>query len=264
MWHKYLHKRLEELNVMRRNASASLKNAPEGSLVCQMHKGKRCQFLYHKADMPGDRHRRYLSVKEAALIKKLAQKEYDLDLLGKIDGQINALKELETQLDRHELGTAFSELHPKKQLLVTPYRPSDEDYLAMWLHEHPGGQNSYAVENGFMTEQKEEVRSKSEKMIADKLFYSNVTYRYETSLNLGGKIIYPDFTILNMRTRETLYLEHFGKMDDPAYCTQALKRIDLYSEYGILQGQQLFFTMETGDKPVNMKVLDDFIKTKFT
>ena len=49
----------------------------------------------------------------------------------------------------------------------------------------------------------------------------------ESALVIGGVKIYPDFTVLNVRTRETIYLEHLGMMDDPQYYESAIKRIQL-------------------------------------
>ncbi|SFH72967.1 hypothetical protein SAMN04487830_106120 [Pseudobutyrivibrio sp. OR37] len=63
------------------------------------------------------------------------------------------------------------------------------------------------------------VRSKSEKIIADALEKYNVPYQYEPMLELGYNTIYPDFVVLNLRTRKTVYWEHLGLVSDIEYST---------------------------------------------
>lgn len=58
--------------------------------------------------------------------------------------------------------------------------------------------------------------SKSEKMIADKLLRMGVRYRYEFPTRLKGYgIVHSDFTLLDLRERIEVKMEHFGRMDDP-------------------------------------------------
>ena len=42
---------------------------------------------------------------------------------------------------------------------------------------------------------------------------------------LSNRIIHPDFTVLNVRTREILYWEHLGMMDNKEYIESALAKI---------------------------------------
>ena len=52
------------------------------------------------------------------------------------------------------------------------------------------------------------VRSKSELLIADALFYHGIRYEYEKELILSGRTIYPDFTIRHPQTGKIFYWEH--------------------------------------------------------
>lgn len=64
----------------------------------------------------------------------------------------------------------------------------------------------------------ERYRSKSEFLIASALKDAGVPFRYECSLYLNGYgTVYPDFTVLNKRTRRVFYHEHLGMMDDINY-----------------------------------------------
>lgn len=104
-------------------------------------------------------------------------------------------------------------------------------------------------EDGFETENGELVRSKSEKIIADKFFKHKIHYQYEKPLILfdGNHRIklHPDFTLLKKGDFQEYYHEHFGMMDTPDYCRSAIRKISLYRKNGIFEGERLFITFES-------------------
>ena len=67
------------------------------------------------------------------------------------------------------------------------------------------------------------------------------------------QVIYPDFTILNIRTGKIIYWEHAGRMDDPKYANQFVYKINSYMSNGIMPGRDLIFTYETMSNPLNMQ-----------
>ena len=73
-----LEKRKKELLYIKKEMDRALSSAPEGLLRvnCQ---GKNVQY-YHRKDS-GDSDGVYLKVGEKELVRKLAQKEYDLSLI---------------------------------------------------------------------------------------------------------------------------------------------------------------------------------------
>ena len=111
-----------------------------------------------------------------------------------------------------------------------------------------------------LTNRGERVRSKSEKIIADKLLNEGIPYRYECPIRLGNTILYPDFTALNKRTRKEFYLEHLGMMDDPNYCNDTISRIELYEKHGLFPGESLLLTFETKNRPLDSRVLDIIVR----
>lgn len=115
-----------------------------------------------------------------------------------------------------------------------------------------------------MTERGECVRSKSGKIIADKLYSLGIPYRYECPPLLEDNIkIYPDFTILKMPAREEVYLEHFGMMDDVNYVDTTIYKLNTYEKNGIYIGVNLFITYETSTKPLNTRALDKIVREIF-
>ena len=111
------------------------------------------------------------------------------------------------------------------------------------------------------TERGEMVRSKSEKILADKMYALGIPYRYEYPLWLRGYgTIYPDFTILKISTREEIYLEHFGMMDDPQYCQKAMLKLQTYARNHIYPGHGLLLTFETQQTSLDMKAVEEMLK----
>ena len=84
------------------------------------------------------------------------------------------------------------------------------------------------------TEGGELVRSKSELVIADKLYARGVEYAYEQPLVLpNGRTRYPDFTIADHARGVTFYWEHLGMLDDQGYRARWERKRAEYLESGI-------------------------------
>ena len=52
-------------------------------------------------------------------------------------------------------------------------------------------------------------------------------------------------------------------MDDESYIAKNLKKLDLYEKNGFLLGKNLLVTHETSKLPLNMNIVDSYIKTFF-
>ncbi|MYD97497.1 MAG: AAA family ATPase [Gammaproteobacteria bacterium] len=84
------------------------------------------------------------------------------------------------------------------------------------------------------TERGELVRSKSELVIADKLYARGIDYAYEQPLTLSsGRTKYPDFTIVDDALGVTFYWEHLGMLDDPGYRARWYAKRTEYLKCGI-------------------------------
>ncbi|SCZ79543.1 hypothetical protein SAMN02910350_01838 [Pseudobutyrivibrio xylanivorans] len=93
------------------------------------------------------------------------------------------------------------------------------------------------------------VRSKSETFIDIVLCQKNIPFRYEYELKIGNNTFYPDFTIMHPISKEIIYWEHLGKMDNPEYFRKALAKIKVYHDNGIFAGQNLILTFESKTHP---------------
>lgn len=117
------------------------------------------------------------------------------------------------------------------------------------------GSQKLFVEEGLIhrTERGDMVKSKSELVIADKLYARGIDYAYQQPLVLpSGRVRYPDFTITDSARGVTYYWEHLGLLDDPGYRTRWERKRAEYLRAGILPveggGGELGMLIETRDQ----------------
>lgn len=247
-------------------AEQDLKKAPIGTL--RISKDKNREQYYWRTD-PKDPKGKYIKKSEEKLIKDLAQKEYAQKVLKVLypmrkrkKKQLQSIREQEIHKDLPEI---YHKLSKSRQKLIKPYFYTQEQYIAKWeaekkrVKEQRG--KTYEFSSEIYTEKGECVRSKSEKILADKLYMMGIPYLYEVPLYIRGYgYIKPDFILLNKRTRKEYYWEHLGMMDDIEYCEKAIKKIEGFEKNGIFPGKNLILTYETKQHPLNTKIVEALVK----
>ena len=88
------------------------------------------------------------------------------------------------------------------------------------------------------------VRSKSEVIIANALYYHHLEYIYEPELVLGEHTKYPDFKVVDDDTGEEWLWEHCGMMEDPRYRKRWEDKKAFYEKNGIEEGRNLIVTYD--------------------
>jgi hypothetical protein len=106
------------------------------------------------------------------------------------------------------------------------------------------------------------VRSKSELVIAEKLFEKKIDYEYEKDLKIAGKLKSPDFTITNL-AGETIYWEHCGMMNDSEYRKRWAEKKELYEKNGIKEGENLIVTYDQVNGGLDVKEIEAMILKYF-
>ena len=132
------------------------------------------------------------------------------------------------------------------------------------------------------------VGSKSEVMIADRLYARGIPYHYEIAFTpevvsdksrpvydeIGFVIgyeafgfspeaedtLHPDFYVLNKRTRKAIFWEHLGKMDDSEYCRKNFNRFMRILDAGYVIGEDLIVTHEDSRHPLLPQDIDLIIE----
>lgn len=231
------------------------------------HNRNSVQYYWRQSDS-GTREK-YIKRSEEELARKLAQKDYAIKLIKFATKRKLALENYNSDYSWSEIEKFHERFSPERQALITPFVLSDEEYAEQWKRNNgikSCGIPGYPLDEstGIMIEDGGLVRSKSEKILADKLYMMNIPYVYEKPLCLGRNTwIYPDFTVLNRFTREEYYWEHFGMMDKQAYCENAINKIYKYQRNNIYQGKKLIVTFESSTRAINVReiegIIDEFL-----
>ena len=204
----------------------------------------------------------YIRKGNMQLVKSLAQKDYDNNVLKYAEAELESLEKgfIYTGKTFEDVYEGLSDI--RKKLIRTAY-PPDDIFVRIWL-DRPYEKFSFKDDAPcYRTGCGVRVRSKSEWIIASILEKYNIPYLYEFPVTIEGKSYRPDFTILKMPERKVICWEHMGMLDDTQYCSDNINKINKYSEYGIVMGDNLFITMENKDEPLNTSTIEKIVKTNF-
>ncbi len=247
------------------HANAVAAGATANKRLQVMKKGKGWQ--YYVISKKGARNGQYIPVKNHGLAASLAQRNYDLLVTKSIQKWLLALEQAEKLLKTipDEMVAALHQppfLHPGRRALIEPYTLSTAEFAAAWIEQPYQRKVLSSDDKSFITNRGERVRSKSEKIIADKLTAAGISYRYEAPLRLKRNLlVYPDFTILIPSTRRQVYFEHLGMIDKADYADSAARKMNSFAEAGFVVGKDVFFTFETNTYPIAEAVLNGLIQT---
>ena len=242
-----------------------ISKAPEGSLVTLLARGRYPQYYHYiEGDREKGKNGRYLPKKELKLVQRLAQKQYEIEVLECTKKRANAIAVFLKQYQKNDTEVIYENLPEEKKNLVIPWFETEETFVNKWKDKMWGGANEFPKEVELYTEAGESVRSKSEKILADGFRRLGIPYVYEPELELAdGSRIYPDFALLHKGKRKTMYFEHFGLMDYPEYSAKATKKIIKYEENGYWFGDNFLCTLETSENPLDMRIVEKMLKHYF-
>ena len=238
---------------------AFLNHAPEGCLKWQNRNGK--TYYYHQFMKDNKWVRRYIKKGELSLAKTLAQKHYYLSIRPILKKMLDETKHFMEKCPSNELEEIYENLSVERKSLVTPIQLSVKEKVKQWQAEVYEKNQMYPENLRYETEKGDVVRSKSEVIIANILYHNrkDILYKYERPLevteNGRQKTIYPDFTILNRHTGRITYWEHAGRMDDPYYANEFVKKMNTYMANDLLIGRDVVVSVETQNTPLDIKVV---------
>ena len=136
--------------------------------------------------------------------------------------------------------------------LLDNYTTSNE------LHQEIGlylGADKHNLQRIFTTERGEKVVSKSEVIIANMLYHSNINYEYERRLYYSkNKFILPDFTI-TIDNKE-YYWEHLGMIGTEKYDKRWIEKMEIYNNFP----NQLIKTYESSALTDSVKEMIEKLK----
>lgn len=247
---KLTKERSDELKNIIAQKEKALVKAPEGMLRAAKCKNTIQYFIRSGAnDYTGT----YIKKKDRSFAAKLAQKEYDQIVLNNAKEELSRLESLNRHYSKHPFETALDRMQIGKKELIRPINVSDEDYIANWISQELHKNDHYSEGLRYETANGVKMRSKSEVLIANVLDEFGIPYLYEKPLQLDdGMMLLPDFTLLDVKNKKEVYLEHFGLIDEPEYMARTFEKIREYEANGYFLGQGLMITYESSDRPLDL------------
>lgn len=278
---------VNQLEIILKKVDTFLEKAPEGCLKWQNKKGR--TYYTHQVAREGednDSHasedvnvesddknigkskwiRRYIKKGDLSLAKELAQKQYYLTIRPILHKNLNELKRFLNSYKSNELEAIYDSLCDERKRMVVPVSMSVKEKISRWENEVYEKNIMFSENLRYETEQGDLVRSKSEVIIANILYQNrkNIVYKYERPLEImeNGrmKMIYPDFTVLNLHTGKTVYWEHAGLMDNSYYANEFVKKINCYIQNGLLPGRDVIMTFETQANALDIGVVKKMVE----
>ncbi len=126
-------------------------------------------------------------------------------------------------------------------------------------------QSTYKIEQRTQrTSQGLLVRSKSEALIAEKLYEFGVPFRYEQVLHIGCRDYFPDFAVRNTRSGKLFYWEHLGLVNNKDYMESCRRKLATYENAGIAPWDNLITTYDDENGNLDLQFVESIIKCKLT
>ena len=173
-----LRKELTELQAIINEENKNLCNVPEGNLRISNKNGITEYYLKNAVG-----NGKYLKKQDQKLAYAIVQRDYDREVLRRARERKKAIESFLQKYEKSCLKKIYNSINPYRKALIQTNIISDEEYVRRWLTVEYKGKQGYDEIQEFYTEKEERVRSKSEKIIADKLYRMGIPYRYEYPLN---------------------------------------------------------------------------------
>ena len=283
------------IELLEKNLSRILETcAPEPAqekIICKTYRGATRFYLRNT-----DGKEKYLSADKEQIIREYSQNRYIAEIKTAAKKEIDQLRACLKLLrnenkDISDINEVFSSFPDALKPYIEPVSISDEKYAEEWQegnvvvkHKRIHAQDDY---HKYKTMRGDYVGSKSEAIIADRLFANGIPYHYEVAFipeskgdrsrpvyDEYGRIVgyeapgfdpfardtlHPDFYVLNKRTRKAYFWEHLGKLQDPKYCTENLNRIVRMIDAGYTIGEEILITHEDSYNPLRLESIDGII-----
>lgn len=204
----------------------------------------------------------YISKEHQELVIALARKKYFqarlLDLQQEYAALSAFLKHYKTSEKRSDqMLRSCPELYDLLKNELTDLNES----LQKWRSEPYPRKKGHEETLVHETAEGTKVRSKSEVMIANELYFADVPYRYECQHLINGVSYYPDFTIRNKRTGQMFIWEHFGLSTNRSYMSDTVNKLANYADAGLIHGKNFIMTYESDKMPLSITTIRLMIET---
>lgn len=252
-----LNARYEMIKSLNQRAETKIQNYPVGRIEIKHIANNTYYYYVAENNSP------VLLDKGNKLINDLMQKNYLEKVINVNHKELNVLKKAIEQYPTATAEEIYEQLTEDRKMLVKPIVTPIEQYVQEWQSQPYTPKPIAEGTSFFETLKGERVRSKSEQIIADRLYANGIPYKYECPLIVNGKLIHPDFTILRKSDRKEVYHEHLGKSDDEKYKNDNVPRLNDYILGGYMLGDKLFLSVESSTTPLDTRVINMMISNHY-
>ena len=215
---------------------------------------------YHFRKKGSDKEQ-YIPTYEKDKIALLAQRDYDEKVFKLLQDMQKRINKFSGSFDEDAIEHVYERMCIGRKRFVNPIVPTKEMLIENWMEKHKGCENTFGEATEFKTLRGEYVRSKSEKIIADYFYTNHIPYQYEPHFELDGyRNKYPDFVLLNVRKKKTIYWEHLGRVGEMDYATRNFAKLMDYEKNGLILGDNLIVTLETLERPLDIKIVEEKVR----
>lgn len=207
----------------------------------------------------------YISCDNLKIAQQIALRDYCCEVYRYLLVQREAIEAL-IKADDDSINTCYTNMIAGRRHLVPPLIGTAQQKLEAWKNEKYEQNTMYPENLLHETERGEHVRSKSEEMIANYLYSMKdyIDYKYERPLvlrvNGRNEVIYPDFTLINLRTGDMFVLEHVSRLDVPGYHDKFVWKHNAYLENGLIQKGMVLYSFESEGQPFTLKHIKKLVK----
>ncbi|MCQ2553408.1 MAG: hypothetical protein MJ150_03795 [Clostridia bacterium] len=236
-----------------------LSNCPPGRIAHDTHSG--VPRLVHETYDSTGRHRTKLSNnpdKISALIRKYIFSEEEKYLKEKL----RLVEAVEKRIVDVNLDSIVEKLKKNPcitdELILNALRAGDP---TDWANQ-PFEQLDWMIEEKrHITSRGLKVRSKSEILIAERLYANNIQFRYEEIIHCGKTRVAPDFTI-KKSNGSIWYWEHEGLTSADAYLKRQKQKHETYALLGIVPWKNLIVTYDNENGDIDLRIIESEIINK--
>lgn len=232
---------IEKMNDMQKKVNDELEKSRDGWMERRIRNG---HVSYNLVIKKNNRRKSRSITDNEKILKQMARKKFLTLKKKEIEIILKTIRNSSKKIKRTEKNSALSQAMSFYPEIPMSYFLGIEN-LGIWDGTQQS-QNDFKEENKIIKSDKGVfMRSKSERIIAARFDFYGVPYIYEQEIKLkSGKKIYPDFTLINPVTKEIIYWEHFGMMNDINYVNKNLNKLREYISNEIVPGKNLIVTFE--------------------
>ena len=250
---------LEDMLEQKRLFDEELKNLPDGFINTRK---SNCKVYFTWQIPKGGRRRKTFRKgisKNDDLINKLLRKKYLKSAIRRIDNNIRLFEKTlcnyEEINEEAVLGTYLLK-HPEMEGKLKHGRA----HVDAWAEGYRKTVNFREDGLKSTSSSGSKMRSKGELIIASRLDFYKIPYRYEAPIEHPDVKRIPDFTIKRPRDQKIIYWEHLGMMDNEGYRRENNRKLQEYEDINVTPWNNLIMTYDQEDGGIDVRIIDGLIQ----